>query len=105
VHLGEAHIRAGEKVTFWWASGNRDESVFADPTTFDIRRDPNPHLAFGRGIHSCLGEQLARLEITVLLEELLDRVAELRLAGPVEWAPSNKHTVTLHLPLEFVPAS
>jgi len=104
VTFRDAEIKAGEKVTFWWASGNRDESVFADPMTFDIRRNPNPHLAFGRGIHSCLGEQLARLEIAVLLEEMLDKIAELRVVGDVTWAPSNKHTVTLKLPLEFVPA-
>ncbi|WP_308119527.1 cytochrome P450 [Streptomyces sp. JJ38] len=94
-------IRAGEKVTFWWASANRDASVFAEPTTFDIRRSPNPHLAFGHGTHSCLGEQLARLEIRLLLEALLERVREIRITGPVEWAPSNKHTVTLRMPVEL----
>jgi len=100
----DTEIAAGEKVTFWWASANRDESVFADPETFDIRRTPNPHLAFGDGMHSCLGTQLARIELRLLLEELLDRVSEIRLTGPVEWAPSNKHTVTLHLPVELVAA-
>jgi len=100
-----ARIGAGEKITFWWASGNRDGAVFADPDVFDIRRSPNPHLAFGRGTHDCLGEHLGRLEIAELLRALLDRVAEIRLTGPVTWAPSNKHTVTLTLPVELVPAS
>jgi cytochrome P450 len=98
-------IRAGEKVTFWWASGNRDEDVFADPDVFDIRRSPNPHLTFGRGIHDCLGEHLGRLEIAELLTAMLDRVDEIRLTGQVTWAPSNKHTVTLSLPVELVPIS
>ncbi|MCZ7417351.1 MULTISPECIES: cytochrome P450 [unclassified Streptomyces] len=97
----DAEIKAGEKVTFWWASANRDASVFAEPTTFDIRRSPNPHLAFGHGTHSCLGEQLARTEIRLLLEALLERVREIRISGPVEWAPSNKHTVTLRMPVEL----
>lgn len=104
VEFRGAQIRAGEKITFWWASANRDESVFADPGVFDIHRSPNPHLAFGHGTHSCLGDQLARIEICLLLEELLDRVAEIRIAGEVRWAPSNKHTVTLRMPVEFVPS-
>jgi cytochrome P450 len=105
VTFRDARIRAGEKVTFWWASANRDESVFTDPMTFDIRRSPNPHLAFGHGTHTCLGDQLGRLEIRLLLEELLDRVAEIRVTGDVRWAPSNKHTVTLRMPVELVPAA
>lgn len=74
VELGGQAIRAGEKVTLWWASANRDESVFAEPFEFDIRRDPNPHLAFGHGTHYCLGANLARLEIRIVLEALLDRI-------------------------------
>jgi cytochrome P450 len=104
VTFRDADIRAGEKVTFWWASGNRDEAVFDDPGTFDIRRAHNPHLAFGHGTHSCLGDQLARVEVRLLLTELLDRVAEIRVAGEVAWAPSNKHTVTLRMPVELIPA-
>lgn len=98
------HIRAGDKVTFWWAAANRDEAVFPEPDTFDIRRDPNPHLSFGAGRHSCVAGELGRVELTVLVETLLDRVAEIRLTGPVAWAPSNKHAVLLDLPVELVPA-
>ncbi|KAA2257255.1 cytochrome P450 [Solihabitans fulvus] len=105
VTFRDAQIKAGDKVTFWWASANRDASVFGNPGTFDIRRSPNPHLAFGHGTHSCLGEQLARIEVGLLLEELLDKVAEIRVTGDVRWAPSNKHTVTLRMPVELVPAS
>lgn len=99
-----ARIAAGEKITFWWASGNRDDAAFGDPEVFDIRRSPNPHLAFGRGTHDCLGEHLGRLEIAELLTVLLDRVREIELTGPVTWAPSNKHTVTLTLPVRLVRA-
>ncbi|ARP73393.1 cytochrome P450 [Streptomyces pluripotens] len=99
-----ARIRRGDKVTLWWASANRDENVFADPLSFDVRRNPNPHLAFGWGPHSCLAVDLARLELRALFDTLLDRVAEVRLTGPVPWANNSKHTVALRVPVEFVPA-
>lgn len=94
-------IRRGEKVTLWWSSANRDESVFTDASSFDVRRSPNPHLAFGHGPHSCLAVDLARIELRALFEELLDRVAELRLTGPVPWAKNSKHTVALQVPVAF----
>jgi cytochrome P450 len=94
-------MRAGEKVTLWWASANRDEAVFADPFDFDIRRDPNPHLAFGMGGHSCLGEQLGRLEMALLFQALLDQEVSLESAGQVTWARHNKHTVILEMPVKL----
>lgn len=99
VELRGSLIRAGDKVTLWWPSANRDEAVFADPDVFDVHRDPNPHLTFGHGTHYCLGDQVARLEMRVLLEELLDRVAEIEPTGPAVYAPSNKHTVMLDMPV------
>jgi cytochrome P450 len=101
VELGGQLIRAGDKVTLWWASANRDEAVFDDPFRFDVRRDPNPHLAFGHGSHFCLGANLARLEIRVMFEELLDRFDGFALAGAVEWVRSNKHTGIRHMPVRF----
>ena len=59
--------------------------MFADPFRFDVARQPNPHLAFGNGLHHCLGASLARSEIRLIFEELLPRWSELELAGPVEW--------------------
>jgi cytochrome P450 len=94
-------VRPGDKVVFWEASANRDEHVFADPFRFDLRRDPNPHLGFGHGVHHCLGANLARLEIRVVLHELCTRVGEIDLAGPVEWTRSNKHTGIRHLPVRL----
>ncbi len=101
--LGGHTVAAGAKVVFWEASANRDERVFADPFRFDVRRDPNPHLGFGHGVHHCLGANLARLEIRVVLDALLDRVNAVELTGPVEWARSNKHTGIRHLPVRLVP--
>jgi cytochrome P450 len=97
-------MRAGDKVTVWYPSANRDEEVFAEPFRFDVGRDPNPHLAFGFGAHHCLGAALARTEIRVLFEELLARVASVERAGAVEWARSNKHQGVRRLPVRLHPA-
>ena len=99
--LGATTIRAGDKVTLWWASANRDEDVFDDPFTFDVRRTPNPHLAFGYRSHFCLGAALARLEIRIMLEELLARFDEFRSDGPVERFRTNKHAGVKHMPVTF----
>jgi len=95
-------IRAGDKVTLWWASANRDEDVFAEPFRFDVRRDPNPHLTFGYGSHFCLGANLARVEMRLVFAGLLDRFASIALDGPIEWTRSNKHTGVRHMPVTFV---
>jgi cytochrome P450 len=77
-------IRPGDKVVLWWQSANFDERVFADPLTFDIRRRPNPHLSFGMGSHFCLGANLARLEMALVFDGLLDRVVRVEAAGQAE---------------------
>jgi cholest-4-en-3-one 26-monooxygenase len=78
-------IRAGDKVVTWLASSNRDEDVFTEPERFDIGRNPNPHQGFGGGgPHYCLGSGLARLELRVLLEETVDRIPALELAGAAD---------------------
>jgi cytochrome P450 len=97
--LGRHALAPGDKVLYWEASANRDEAVFRDPTAFDVRRDPNPHLALGRGVHFCLGAHLARLEMRIVFEELLARFAVIDQAGPVEWTRSNRHSGVRHLPL------
>ena len=94
-------IRPGDKVVLWWQSANFDERVFADPLAFDIRRNPNPHLAFGAGSHFCLGANLARLEITLVFDGLLDRVESIESAGPVERTRSNKHAGFRHAPVRL----
>jgi cholest-4-en-3-one 26-monooxygenase len=96
-------IRAGDKVTLWYPSANRDEDVFPDPDRFDIRRSPNDHLAFGVGEHFCLGANLARLEIRVMFEHLLRRLPDVQLAGPVEYLRSHFIDGVKHMPVTFTP--
>ncbi len=101
--LAGTPIAAGDKVTLWWASANRDEAVFADPFRFDVRRHPNPHVSFGHRSHVCLGAALARLEIRCVLDEVLDRWDDLALAGPVTRVRTHKHAGVSHVPLTFRP--
>jgi len=84
VQLNGQQIRQGEKLLLLYPSANRDEAVFEDPFRFDIRRTPNDHVAFGFGPHFCLGTHLARLELTVILDELLDRLPTLELVDRTE---------------------
>lgn len=87
--IGGVPIAAGDKVFMSYTSANRDEATFGPSAgTFDVRRSPNPQIAFGFGAHFCLGAALARLEVRVLLEEMLDRFATLELAGPVVRLPN-----------------
>lgn len=96
-------IRAGDKVTLWEMSANRDEDVFDDPFRFDIRRDPNPHVGFGWGVHRCLGAHLAKLEIRIMLEEVLAHWDDIALAGDPEWTRDNRLFGLKHLPVTFSP--
>jgi cytochrome P450 len=85
VEIRDQKIREGEKVVMFYPAANRDEEVFDAPDRFDVRRAPNPHIAFGGGgAHYCLGANLARLEIRCLFEAVLERLHDLELAGPVE---------------------
>ncbi len=101
VEVAGQEIGAGDKVTLWWASANRDEEVFDDPFTFDVRRSPNPHLAFGYRSHFCLGANLARLEIRIMLEELQARFERLSLDAPIERFRTNKHAGVKHMFVTF----
>lgn len=103
VELGGARIKAGDKVVIVYASANRDETVFTDPDTFDITRDPNPHISFGDGTHFCLGSNLARLEARVLFTELLTRLPDLHLSGPYERMRSSFIHGFRHMPAKFTP--
>jgi cytochrome P450 len=99
--LGGQAIDVGAKVTLWWPSANRDESVFDEPFRFDIGRTVNPHLAFGHRTHFCLGANLARMEIRVILDEVLDRLEDFELTGPVERVRTNKHAGVCRVPMRF----
>ena len=95
-------MRDGDKVIFWYVSANRDETVFPDPNRFDITRTPNEHIAFGSGgPHFCLGANLARLEIRVMFDEVLNRLSDIEPAGPVSRLRSNFINGLKHVPLRF----
>ncbi len=104
--LGGREIAAGHKLLLLYPSANRDESHFTDPDTFDIHRSPNDHLAFGFGSHVCLGNSLARLEITTFLDRLLDRLPDLALGSPREppRRPANFVSGYESMPVSFTPA-
>jgi cholest-4-en-3-one 26-monooxygenase len=81
--LGGVEIKKGDKVVIYYASANRDESVFDDPHTFDVGRNPNDHVTFGGGgVHYCLGASLARAEIKATMRQVVERLPGIRLAGP-----------------------
>ena len=93
----------GRKVVLFYASANRDEDIFTDAHRFDVGRTPNEHLAFGIGPHFCLGANLARLEIRIMFEELLRRLPDIELAGPVERLRSNFINGIKRMPVRFTP--
>ncbi|MCV7230566.1 cytochrome P450 [Mycolicibacterium komossense] len=94
-------IAAGESVLLSYVSANRDEDIFVDPFRFDIGRDPNKHIAFGHGVHFCLGAALARMEVTSFFSALIPRLRSIELAGRAE------HVATIfvgglkHLPIRY----
>jgi cholest-4-en-3-one 26-monooxygenase len=100
--VGTTRVAEGDKVVLWYVAANRDPSVFDDPNRFDITRSPNPHVAFGGGgPHFCLGANLARMEMSVMFEELLRRVPDMELAGPVQRLRSNFINGIKHMPVAF----
>ncbi|GAA3368330.1 cytochrome P450 [Streptomyces sannanensis] len=101
VELGGKRIKEGDKVVMWFASGNRDEEVFGNPYDFDVARTNNDHVTFGKGSpHLCLGNLLARTEIRIMFEELIPRLADIKLAGDVPRVRSNFVNGIKHLPVE-----
>ena len=90
----------------FYPSANRDEDVFEHPHEFDIRRNPNPHVAFGFGTHFCLGVSLARLECGSMFDELLRRLPDIQLAtGPAARRRSNFVSGLESMPVEFTPTA
>ncbi|HEY2894393.1 MAG TPA: cytochrome P450, partial [Pirellulales bacterium] len=106
LELAGVRIARGEMVIAAIASANRDESQFNDPNTLDISREPNKHLAFGHGIHFCLGASLARLEGQIAIQALLARTRDLRLAvdrGKIRWRRGLVLRGLRALPVSFSP--
>jgi len=106
MELHDQEIREGDKVVFWHISANRDESIFENPAAFDVARSPNNHIAFGGGgPHFCLGANLARMEIMVMFDRLLERMPDIRLDGEVQRLQSNFINGTKHIPVAFAPSA
>ncbi len=99
--LAGTKIREGDRVALWIPSANRDEKVFDDPYRFDIGRTPNEHIAFGKGEHFCAGAHLARLELRLMLTDILQRIEQIELAGKVERLKSNLIAGIKHMPVRF----
>jgi cytochrome P450 len=101
--IGGQAIKEGDWVVPWIVSANRDEAVFADADTFNVARQPNPHLAFAVGKHFCLGAHLARLEMRIMLEYLLELMPQVELAGTAELSASLQFWGIKHMPIRFPP--
>jgi len=102
--LSGHEFHEGDKIVMYYGSANRDEAIFADPDTFNVLRDPNPHVGFGGpGPHFCLGAHLARREITLMLRELYTRLPDLELAGPPVQLRSSFINGVKSLPVSFTP--
>jgi cytochrome P450 len=99
--VGGVPVKQGQAVLLSYPSANRDEEVFADPFRFDVGRDPNRHLAFGFGVHLCLGAALARMETRAFFAELLPRLESIELAGRPEWTATTFVGGLKHLPIRY----
>lgn len=104
VHLGGQTIRAGEGIIALNQSANRDEEFFPNPDKFDIRRKPNPHVAYGYGTHRCIGEYLSNVQLEIALSGLFDQLPQLRLAVPeseTQYSPPDKDVGVAALPITW----
>ncbi|MCZ6598116.1 MAG: cytochrome P450, partial [Planctomycetota bacterium] len=101
VEVGGQKIREGDALLLFYASGNRDESVFERPFTFDVDRKPNRHLAFGYGEHFCMGAHLARRSQRAIVEELARRVEHWELIGEPEWIAASFVVGLKRLPVRY----
>ncbi len=106
VELGGRALAAGDRVTLWFPSANRDDRVFEDPFRFDLERSPNRHVGFGGGgVHYCLGAHLARREIRTLFEQLLARFRDIEIVGEPQWmatGPDSSVALSIdHLPVRL----
>ena len=107
VELGGVRISQGDRITMWYPSANRDESVFDEPFRFDIGRSPNPHVSFGGGgVHYCLGANLAKHEVRTMFAQIARRFATLEVTGPATFCcPGDVIAATAdHLPVRLVSA-
>ncbi|MCC6920628.1 MAG: cytochrome P450 [Alphaproteobacteria bacterium] len=105
VALGDAQVKAGDKVVMFFGSANRDAAKFDRPAALDLARTPNEHISFGNGPHNCLGQHIARIEIDAVLVEVLTRMQDLTVAGDVSWLQSNFIAGPTHMNVTFKPGN
>jgi cytochrome P450 family 142 subfamily A polypeptide 1 len=107
VEFGGQQIHQGDQLILFYPSANRDDAVFDRPDELDVRRDPNPHIAFGFGPHYCMGAALARLELRIMFDEVLRRLPDLELAhdGPLRSRASNFVSGLEEMPVRFTPTA
>jgi cytochrome P450 len=98
-------IKRGEKVVIWYGAANRDPAKFDDPETFDVRRRPNDHIAFGFGGHFCLGVHVGRLQADAMFRQLLRRTPDLALSGDVVWLDSTLVSGPMEMNVKFSPST
>ncbi len=103
-HIRGQAIKAGDRVVMLYSSANFDEEVFAEPMTFDIARTPNPHMAFGHGIHLCLGANLARMEARIFFEEFFRHFARIETSAEPVFIRSNLIHGFKDMPVVLTPA-
>jgi cytochrome P450 len=104
IELRGVPVKKGDRVAMFYPSANRDEARFGDPDRLDLTRNPNPHIAFGGGgTHFCLGANLARVEASALISEVLMRMKDLEPAGPVERMTSTLINGIHSMPVRFTP--
>jgi cholest-4-en-3-one 26-monooxygenase len=102
--VGGQQVLAGQRVGIFYASANHDDEVFADPGSFDITRDPNPHVAFGgHGAHYCIGANLARLEVEIMFNVIADRLPDITADGPERRLRSGWINGIKELPVTYTP--
>lgn len=103
VELNGKQIKKGDWVVAWIVSGNRDDEVFGNGSEFDVRRESIPHLGFGEGVHMCLGRNVARLELAILIQKFITRFPDYAPNGDVSWVADNNTTALKGLPVRFTP--
>jgi cholest-4-en-3-one 26-monooxygenase len=98
-------LKKGDKVVMWYPSANRDEDIFSDPDRFDVTRSIPEHLGLGIGEHYCLGASFARAQLTSIFTELMTRVPDMELAGPIRYLRSNFIHGIKEMPVRYTPAA
>jgi cytochrome P450 len=102
--FGDAAIKKGDALALYYGAANRDPEAFPDPERFDVGRTPNDHIAFGGGVHFCLGVHIARVEIEIMLRELLTRLPDIEPTAEASWLESNFISGPKSLPVRFTPS-